>query len=86
MSALRIISNESYDSTVFQTCSSMAKIDAFRSSTQGIMMLWQLKRTQPPILNIDFVIKKQNTNATNLTFRLDLNTADDVTQLSVELA
>ena len=49
-------------------------------------MLWQLKRTQPPILNIDFVIKKQNTNATNLTFRLDLNTADDVTQLSVELA
>ena len=49
-------------------------------------MLWKLKRTQPPILNIDFVIKKQNTNATNLTFRLDLNTAGDVTQLSVELA
>ena len=30
--------------------------------------------------------KKQNTNATNLTFRLELNTADDITQLSVELA
>ena len=46
----------------------------------------ETERTQPPILNIDFVIKKQNTNATNLTFRLDLNTAGDVTQLSVELA